>query len=303
MSVCKNCGNTLNDGDLFCGVCGTKSESDVQKDLHRPDNVMETSESIDQQSVQQGYPQQQPYQQQGYQQPMQPGNPQQQQPYQQQGFQQPMQQGYPQQQPYQQQGFQQPVQQGYPQQPPSQQQGYQQPVQQGYPHQQPYQQQGFQQPVQQGYPQQQPYQQQGFQQPVHQGYPQQPSIGPNTPFIRFIWPKSQLYMILFSWFPLVNNLNVEINGITLTPEKGVKYKNGFSIDVPINSQYNKIEFWSTNFLFKKKIQSTTNVLEFNIDPSRSHIIEIGNPFLFYFTGFKGLLKHEIKEFDNNQQRF
>ena len=226
MSVCKNCGNTLNDGDLFCGVCGTKSESDVQKNLHHPDNVMETSESIDQQSVQQGYP-----------------------------------------------------------------------------HQQPYQPQGFQQPVQQGYPQQQPFQQQRFQQPVQQGYPQQPSIGPNTPFIRFIWPKSQLYMILFSWFPLVNNLNVEINGVTLTPEKGVKYKNGFSIDVPINSQYNKIEFWSTNFLFKKKIQSTTNVWEFNIDPSRSHIIKIGNPFLFYFTGFKGLLKHEIKEFDNNQQRF
>lgn len=290
-------------------------------------NPMQQGYQPQQQPIQQGYPQQQQYQQQqaqqGYQQPVQPGYPQQQQYPQQpmhQGYpqqQQPMQQGYPQQQQYQQQQAQQsypqqqpqPIQPGYPQQQQQQypQQGYpQQPMQQGYPQQQ--YQQGYyqQQPIQQGYQQQQ-YPQGYPQQPMQQGYTQQQQsmpnpygqIAPGTPFIRFIWPKADLYMLLLSFTPWLNNLNVEINGVTVTPFNGIKYKYGFTIDVPINSWNNRIEFWLTTPVIKKKTSLYNRILEFNLDPSGSYILEIGNPLLFYLIGLKGLIKYTLKDINGN----
>lgn len=191
MKECKNCNNQLKDDEIFCGICGTKVITD-----DRVNKAVENDEIPNHQhSLQENNYQQQPTQRSNIQQPYQQQLSPEQQP-----FQQPMQQGYPQQQP-----FQQPMQQGYPQQ-----QSFQQPMQQGYPQQQP-----FQQPMQQGYPQQQSY----LQQQSMQSSP----VAPGTPVIRFIWPKTQSHIILFTFIPWLNKLNVAINGVTLTPFNGIKF--------------------------------------------------------------------------------
>ena len=319
MKSCPNCGNTVLEGELFCGSCGSKisEASNATASLKDPSN---SQINEGQQPMKQGFPQQQPYQQpmqqgfpqqQPFQQPIQQGFPQQQ------PYQQPMQQGFPQQQPYQQpmqqgfpqqQSYQQPMQQGFPQQQP-----YQQPIQQGYPQQQPYQQ-----PMQQGFPQQQPYQQpmqQGFpqqqpyQQPMQQGFPQQqpfqqpmqfPStIAPGSPFIRVIWSKPQSFWMFISWIPIMNKLNISINGMTLTPVNGISLRKDFSIDIPHVSNYSKMESWLTTPLMKNKMSLTTKTTEVNLDSSRSYIIEIKPIFGFFWTGLPALIKFIIQDLDGN----
>lgn len=53
--ICKNCGQILNDGDLFCGNCGAKVEPDnndmsldnanIENAEHEEENSVESAES------------------------------------------------------------------------------------------------------------------------------------------------------------------------------------------------------------------------------------------------------------------
>ena len=122
------------------------------------------------------------------------------------------------------------------------------------------------------------------------------TFNPSEPTIRFIWPTAKTYMLFFGtvWF---NNLNVEINGVKYTPANGIRFKEGFVVDVPLTSGRNRIECWITTVLIKKKFKIYTRIMDINLDPSFSYIMEIKNPVLFYMFGFIPLVRYRIKNIE------
>lgn len=132
---------------------------------------------------------------------------------------------------------------------------------------------------------------------IHQTNPNVQSFNPpSTPTLRFIWPKAESYIMLLTITPWISNLNVEINGRIMTPSNGVKFKDGFVVDFPV-SKSNKIEIWQTNFLIKNKMSPSTRVIDLNLDPSYSYILEIKNPLLYYWLGIS--LKYRVKDVNGN----
>ena len=87
--------------------------------------------------------------------------------------------------------------------------------------------------------------------------------------------------------------------MTITPDNGFFLRKDFSLDVPLNSEYNKIEIWLTTPLMQSKISVFTKTMEVSLKTSNSFIIEISPIFGFFWLGLLSLIKIRVKDFNGN----